>query len=597
MGTICIYAIKSAISLAIMYIPYMLLLRNETFYRFNRIVLVGILLLSLALPMFNISPLAFLDHTEMGEANRAITGVGIPMIEIGNLSAELDYDAQQTLTNASAQDKSMGWAEVVVALYITGLCVTLIIKLVQLLRMLSFMRKGCLWTSEEDGVKTYCHIRNVAPFSWMNNIVISESDYNEGGREILMHEQAHIRCGHSYDVCLVAICEVLQWFNPFIWLVSSSLADVHEYEADAEVLSKGVDARSYQMLLIKKAVGTSSYAFANSFNHSLLKKRITMMLKKKSSPWMRTKALYVIPMAGIALSAFATSEFTNSAELISESKVSNLPTKVQETAPESAIMTEQTNVTAPQTEVPQPQTEVKEDPKKKKPLVVVDGKIVENVISASRSKALTDVYLAKLARIKAEDIHSISVLKSEKAVALYGEKGADGAIEITTKAQADKAKETADATIALEDTSDVLMVCEQMPQFPGGQQEMMKFIATNIRYPAVAQENGAQGRVLVQFVIEKDGTACEHKILNSKINRIMQSPKPTEDSIKSEDKLVVQAYSTTATNDSVEFKNARIALEKEAIRVLQLMPKWEPGMQKGEAVRVRYTIPITYRLR
>lgn len=597
MGTICIYAIKSAICLAIMYIPYMLLLRNETFYRFNRIVLVGILLLSLALPIFNISPLAFLDHTEMGEANRAITGVGIPMIEIGNLSAELDYDAQQTQVNAPAQDKSIGWAEVVVALYITGLCVTLIIKLVQLLRMLSFMRKGCLWTSEEDGVKTYCHIRNVAPFSWMNNIVISEHDYNEGGREILMHEQAHIRCGHSYDVCLVAICEVLQWFNPFIWLVSSSLADVHEYEADAEVLSKGVDARSYQMLLIKKAVGTSSYAFANSFNHSLLKKRITMMLKKKSSPWMRTKALYVIPMAGIALSAFATSEFTNSAELITESKVSNLPTKVQETAPESAIMTEQTYVTAPQTEAPQPQAEVKEDPKKEKPLVVVDGKIVENVISASSSKALTDVYLAKLARIKAEDIHSISVLKSEKAVALYGEKGADGAIEITTKAQADKAKETADATIALEDTSDVLMVCEQMPQFPGGQQEMMKFIATNIRYPAVAQENGAQGRVLVQFVIEKDGTACEHKILNSKINRIMQSPKPTEDSIKSEDKLVVQAYSTTSTNDSVEFKNARIALEKEAIRVLQLMPKWEPGMQKGEAVRVRYTIPITYRLR
>lgn len=597
MGTICIYAIKSAICLAIMYIPYMLLLRNETFYRFNRIVLVGILLLSLALPIFNISPLAFLDHTEMGEANRAITEVGIPMIEIGNLSAELDYDAQQTQVNAPAQDKSMGWAEVVVALYIAGLCVTLIIKLVQLLRMLSFMRKGCLWTSEEDGVKTYCHIRNVVPFSWMNNIVISERDYNEGGREILMHEQAHIRCGHSYDVCLVAVCEVVQWFNPFIWLLSSSLADVHEYEADAEVLSKGVDASSYQMLLIKKAVGTSSYAFANSFNHSLLKKRITMMLKKKSSPWMRTKALYVIPMAGIALSAFATSEFTNSAELISESKVSNLPTKVQETAPESAIMTEQTNVTAPQTEAPQPQAEVKEDPKKKKPLVVVDGKIVENVISASSSKALTDVYLAKLARIKAEDIHSISVLKSEKAVVLYGEKGADGAIEITTKAQADKAKETADATIALEDTSDVLMVCEQMPQFPGGQQEMMKFIATNIRYPAVAQENGAQGRVLVQFVIEKDGTACEHKILNSKINRIMQSPKPTEDSIKSEDKLVVQAYSTTSTNDSVEFKNARIALEKEAIRVLQLMPKWEPGMQKGEAVRVRYTIPITYRLR
>ena len=593
MGTICIYAIKSAICLAIMYIPYMLLLRNETFYRFNRIVLVGILLLSLALPMFNISPLAFLDNTEMGEANRAITEVGIPMIEIGTLRAELDYDGQQTLTNAPAQDKSIGWAEIVVALYIAGLSVTLIIKIVQLLKMLSFMRKGCLWTSEEDGVKTYCHIRNVAPFSWMNNIVISEHDYNEGGREILMHEQAHIRCGHSYDVCLVAVCEVVQWFNPFIWLLSSSLADVHEYEADAEVLSKGVDARSYQMLLIKKAVGTSSYAFANSFNHSLLKKRITMMLKKKSSPWMRTKALYVIPMAGIALSAFATSEFTNSAELISESKVSNLTANEQMPEQVAAMTNETTSV-------------------------------------------------AEQAAIVAQSVEEVQPVVEKEAA----EKDVLAKELDTMKSQAEKNADATASAIVPEDSSEVLMACEQMPEFPGGQPEMMKFIAKNIRYPQLAHKYGVKGRVLVQFVVEKDGSISETKIIHSKIthsvsrtdslsanaktvfDEVVVNAKQMEDSGdpntlsmkelidlidrmpgaemdeegnvtingQSVKTLKVEGKEKKIEQEMVAYQNARIALENEAAKVIKAMPKWTPGMHKGEAVRVRLTIPITYRL-
>lgn len=593
MGTICIYAIKSAICLAIMYIPYMLLLRNETFYRFNRIVLVSILLLSLALPMFNISPLAFLDNTEMGEANRAITEVGIPMIEIGTLRAELGYDGQQTLTNAPAQDKSIGWAEIVVALYIAGLSVTLIIKLVQLLKMLSFMRKGCLWTSEEDGVKTYCHIRNLAPFSWMNNIVISEHDYNEGGREILMHEQAHIRCGHSYDVCLVAVCEVVQWFNPFIWLLSSSLADVHEYEADAEVLSKGVDASSYQMLLIKKAVGTSSYAFANSFNHSLLKKRITMMLKKKSSPWMRTKALYVIPMAGIALSAFATSEFTNSAELISESKVSNLTANEQMPEQVAAMTNETTSV-------------------------------------------------AEQAAIVAQSVEEVQPVVEKEAA----EKDVLAKELDTMKSQAEKNADATASAIVPEDSSEVLMACEQMPEFPGGQPEMMKFIAKNIRYPQLAHKYGVKGRVLVQFVVEKDGSISETKIIHSKIahsvsrtdslsanaetvfDEVVINAKQMEDSGdpntlsmkelidlidrmpgaemdeegnvtingKSVKTLKVVGKEKKIDQEMVAYQNARIALENEAAKVIKAMPKWTPGMHKGEAVRVRYTIPITYRL-
>lgn len=628
MGAISIYAIKSAICLALMYIPYMLMLRRETFFRFNRGVLVAILFLSLALPLLNIAPWAFLDQTEIGAMNRAITEVGVPMIEIGAPTMELvdEYAASGQLASTSAV--SVGWADALVAIYILGALVVFVVKLVQLLKMLRFMRRGVLWTNREDGVTVYCHARDVVPFSWANRIVISERDYNESGREILLHEKAHVRCGHSADVCMVALCEVLQWFNPFVWLLSSSLSDVHEYEADAEVLRAGVNAHSYQMLLIKKAVGSSSYAFANSFNHSLLKKRITMMMKKKSSPWMRTKALYVIPVAGIALSAFATSEFTNSVELISESKVNELPEMVQ--------AAEQKTIVEP----------VQDEPKKE-PLIVVDGKVVEVDEPFSADNA-DDNALYKVIGLKPEDISHITVLKGVSGTAIYGDKGANGVIEIATKKVADKS--VADTVKVAEEAgeSGIFIDCEQMPEFPGGHGELMKFIASNIRYPRLAVEYGVKGRVLVQFVVNKDGSVGEHSILSSKIVR----PINRTDSLRIAaeqgamlDEVMVNALEMTDSGDpnilSVEalkelvkklpgaemdevgnvtingkavktlkvegkeykidqnmvaYQNARIALEEEAVRVLKLMPKWTPGMQRGKAVRVRYTMPVIYRL-
>lgn len=647
MGAISIYAIKSAICLALIYIPYMLMLRRETFFRFNRGVLVAILFLSLALPLLNIAPWAFLDQTEVGAMNRAITEVGVPMIEIGAPTMELVDEYASSDQLASTSTVSVGWADALVAVYILGAVVVLAVKLAQLLKMLRFMRRGVLWTNKEDGVTVYCHARDVVPFSWMNGIVISERDYNEGGREILLHEKAHIRCGHSYDVCLVAVCEVVQWFNPFVWLMSSSLSDVHEYEADAEVLNCGVDARSYQMLLIKKAVGSSSYAFANSFNHSLLKKRIAMMLKKKSSPWMRAKALYVIPVAGIALSAFATSEFTNSVELISESKVNNLTSNVQ--MPEQVAQPEVVQQTLPAVAA----DSVDSKPKKENPIVVVDGEVtgyrLDRVLNG-RSEANEEDF-AKLLELKPEDIEAVTILKGTPAVALYGEKGKDGAILIETvkQAAADSIKAVKAVKAAKEaDEGEVFMVCEQMPQFPGGHGELMKFIAKNIRYPKLACEYGVKGRVLVQFVVDKDGSVGGHSILSSKIVRpinrtdsmrvaaeqgtmldevmvnaleMTDSADPNTLSVTELKKLVeklpgaemdeegnvtingkpvktlkVEGKEYKIDQDMVAYQNARIALEKEAVRVLKLMPKWTPGMQRGKAVRVRYTIPIIYRL-
>lgn len=311
MGTICIYAIKSAICLTMLFIPYLLLMRHETYFRLNRILLLAVMLLSLLLPLVNISQFASFYSEPLTVVETAIVSADIPVATVMD-----DTATPHTFT--------FGWAELVVTVCLLGMAICFTTKLSGLLRMYSFMRKGNIWTIKEDGIHIYCHLNDIPSFSWMHSIVISQNDYNAHKQEIITHEKGHIIYRHSLDVCIISIIEVLQWFNPFVWILSSELRDVHEYEADRYVLEQRVNARSYQMLLIKKAVGSVSYAFANSFNHSLLKNRITMMMKKKSNPWSRTKVLYVVPMAMLALSAFATTEFKNRVNAIDNAKVSNL---------------------------------------------------------------------------------------------------------------------------------------------------------------------------------------------------------------------------------------------------------------------------------
>ena len=139
----------------------------------------------------------------------------------------------------------------------------------------------------------------------MNHIVISEKDYLENGKQILLHETAHIRCRHSWDIIWLSIVEIFQWFNPFAWMLSKDLQDIHEFEADSYVIRQGEDAYNYQLLLIEKAVSKSSFSLANSFNSSQIKQRIRMMNHRPSHPWAKMKHLYLIPIAILILGIFS----------------------------------------------------------------------------------------------------------------------------------------------------------------------------------------------------------------------------------------------------------------------------------------------------
>ena len=192
---------------------------------------------------------------------------------------------------------------------------------------------------EEKGIKLIVLQEDTIPFSWMNYIVISEKDLHDNCREILLHESTHILLRHSWDLVLADTCIILQWFNPAAWLLKQELQTIHEYEADEHVLEAGVDAKNYQLLLIKKAVGKRLYSIANNLNHSNLKKRITMMMKKKSNPWGRLKYLYVLPIAAITLAAFARPEVQETSREISNVKVNDLMGNVLTNAEENVYST------------------------------------------------------------------------------------------------------------------------------------------------------------------------------------------------------------------------------------------------------------------
>ena len=317
MGFMTLYAIKSAVCLMMLYLPYTLLMRRDTFHSFNRMVLLAIVILSLILPCLDISLTTVTPiQTAIYEGEHSIVEVGRPVIVAEGVTSG-------AVISEAGESNGASWAAWLVAIYIIGVVACFLVKTIEMIRLVRFIRSGCLWISDEDGVRIYCHAGNVSPFSWMNKIVISETDYYDNPL-ILRHERAHIARCHSWDNLFLSLVETFQWFNPCIWMLDHSLKEVHEYEVDAAILKQGITAKNYMSLMIKKAIGASSYTFTDGFNHSLIKNRITMMMKEKTNKWRCTKALYFIPVAAVALGALATPEFSSTAKSVDVDKVTDL---------------------------------------------------------------------------------------------------------------------------------------------------------------------------------------------------------------------------------------------------------------------------------
>jgi TonB-dependent SusC/RagA subfamily outer membrane receptor len=616
-SALLLYSIKSAIVLTMLYLPYMLMLRRESFFRFNRMVLLSILLLSLVLPFCNI-PWMSLDHQPVVQAAQ------LQMLELG-IPVHVLPEVQVLAEKQEESFFTFSLFHLFTFIYIIGMVTLLVARLWQIARLQFGLKRGVLWHNDEQGIRIYCHSGDVAPFSWMRNIVINEKDYDEAGREIVLHEMGHIQSRHSWDVVLLTLVQMLQWWNPLCYVLGISLRDVHEYEADNFVLEQGVSAQGYQLLLIRKAVGSGSYAFANSFNHSLTKKRITMMKKSKSNPWMKSKALYVIPVAALALSAFATPKFVAPIE----ETVSKLEGKGTENSANLQVL-EQENEPVVQKDMAQSSTEnvtseeVKQQDTEGRPLFVLNCKIIEipEDMKDINLKRMHEEQLTKLLNINVEDVESITVLQKEAATAKWGSKGSNGVIEITTKEAKDANKEVVSNKSDLEELVKKLPGAEMdddgnitingksvtkimvdgkeafnigdsifnVPavnaKYPGGEGELYKFLSMNIRYPRLCQYFGVQGRVIISFVVEKDGSITEIKKLRGPGMELSE--------------MNVTSYKEKNPESTEEPKVGQDLgelLYEEGVRVLKAMPKWEPAKDKdGNIVRSRFNLPIQFRL-
>jgi protein TonB len=182
--------------------------------------------------------------------------------------------------------------------------------------------------------------------------------------------------------------------------------------------------------------------------------------------------------------------------------------------------------------------------------IELEQKVVEKVKSSVK---FTAPEIKKDDEVKPEDeIKSQDDLaKTNTAIGTFDVKGNDEA-----EGEVLKAKEVIADEKPKEEESKVFDVVEQMPEFPGGQAALLKWITEHIKYPAVAEENGIQGRVIATFVVERDGSVTDVQVA----------------------------------------RGVDPSLDKEAIRVLKQMPRWNPGKQNGAPVRVKYTVPVTFKL-
>ena len=506
MGTFLVYILKSSLCLALFY--------KETFHRFNRIALLGVMLISCLLPLVRVT------------VDRAtVVNTSVMLVEEDMLMYPWEMQA------VVQEEAAFPWREWLVAVYFLGILFFLLRNFLSLGYVFYLIRHSRC-RRMENGICLVVHQAGFAPFSWMKYIVISQTDLDENGTDILTHEEAHIRNRHSWDLLLVELCIWLQWFNPAAWLLKQELQNVHEYEADEAVLRQGIDA---------------------------LKKRITMMIRKKSNPWARAKYLYVLPLAAVTVAAFARPEISEPLDEISSVKVNDLSAITGNNSPENLSVA--SNSAADVT------LKMKVTDQTDSPIVGASVLIVN-----STSGTLTDLegnFTLKVGDDQRISVSYIGMKSVELSVKECLEKqikevrltsDADSGPQLTVVSQSsESASQKApqhNTTSEPQNTEEVFMVVDNMPEFPGGLNACLKFLADHVAYPKEAAEKKIQGRVIVQFVVMKDGS-----IANARV-------------IRSVDPL----------------------LDAEALRVIGLMPKWKPGTQRGQAVNVKFTMPITFRL-
>lgn len=392
MEALLTYTWRVAACLAVAWLFFRLLLGRETFCRLNRLVVLALLVLSFLLPLCVIT---------------VRREVSIPY-EVWVHAAEVRSAAAPVSAAAP-----FPWAALLGGLYLAGVLAAACRMAWSLAAVVRVIRRGRR-ERLADGVVLVRTPQPVTPFSWGRYVVLAETEPAEEVATILLHERAHVRLHHTWDLLFADLAGCLQWFNPAVWLLRRELCAIHEYEADRAVLEAGTDARAYQLLLVRRAVGTQAFVAANNFNHSKLQNRIAMMLKKRSSRWAAARALLILPLTAVALGAFAR---TLQVPVVKAPDATLLPAPTSGTNSAREASLDSSSIMI----VPAPEEGGKASSApdaKPAPLYIVDGEVVEPV---------------RVQNFPTERIAAVTVLKDSTFTARYGDAARNGVVVISTR--------------------------------------------------------------------------------------------------------------------------------------------------------------------
>ena len=530
------YFLKVNVAIVLFYAFYRLFFYKDTFFGWRRTALLCFFAVSAAVPLLNIQ--TWITEQE-------------PMVAMADLYASVVLPELTVGTEVAPTDWKSILSEYANIAY-WGIVALLMIRLI--MQLAGIIRLTCRCRKIQIG-NTSIHLLPKAdgPFSFFHWIFIHPSSHTEEEfNEILPHEQTHARQWHSIDVIISELVCIFCWCNPFAWLMKREIRTNLEYMADARVLENGYDSKTYQYHLLGLSHQKAAVTIYNSFNVLPLKKRIKMMNKKKTKEIGRTKYLMFLPLAALLMI------------------VSNIETVARTT---KKIAVEVIEAVDPQTEQPAPEVQdpqVAPQPEQDTKTVTYKGKVVDKDGKPIQGVKILSVPNSTPTEVTTQADGSFEFKASPKAklLFLYQDGNKKKGISFTDE-RLPKENKTNWTIVYNEKWNEVMQsdpgtpdnpifeVVEHMPEFTGGgMPALMEYLSKNIKYPEAAMKKGIQGRGIVQFVVEKDGSITNVKIL----------------------------------------RGVDPELDKEAVRVVSAMPKWKPGTQRGEAVRVRFTVPVMFRL-
>ncbi len=535
MNLLLIYLLQSSISLGVFYLFYELLFRREAYFQFVRYYFLFAILTSAFLPLMNINInqifIAYYD---------------IPMI-ISPVSTIVEYTLGEVTIYANAEaGEGTGWFNqlsfslLLLSIYLIGIVISSLLFLVKLIELSALLRRYGVYRRDESNI---IHIPNTPTFSFFRYIFIDENNLSgDSEAKIIAHEKVHIEQKHSIDLIVVELFTIILWFNPIVYIIKTKIKENHEFIADRDVVGLYPDKFEYSRLLIQNSSIIKSNILTHNFSYSLLKRRL-FMIKKTKNP-----LLFSLKLIGVAIATsivfFACSGPTSDEDMKVSQNKNTEAGSVDDNAVVFTVVEEMPEYDGGMDELIAYLSSSIEYPKEAKEKGV-QGQVIVNFI-VDKDGRVTDANIAKGigSGCDEEALRVVSEMPNWKPGKQRGQ-SVNVSYNLPINFKLDGKED-----------EDVFKVVEVMPEFLGGRDALLSYIGNNIKYPGEAKKTGVSGRVFVTFVIEKDGSVNDVKLL----------------------------------------RGIGAGCDEEAMRVIKSMPNWTPGTQRGEAVRVQYNLPIKFAL-